>query len=487
MSSAPKSALERYPEYEAVIGMEVHVQLNTNSKIFCSCPNQFGNTPNTNICPICAGYPGTLPVLNKKVVDSGIMAGLATNSKINQLNYFARKHYTYPDLPKNYQITQDENPICIDGHIMIKDAAGNDKKIRLIRIHIEEDAGKNTHGANGESYVDLNRTGTPLLEIVSHPDLTTAQETRDYLMKLHAIVVSLGISDGNMEEGSFRADTNISMRKKGTTAYGTRVELKNINSFKFIAQAIEYEIERQVTMLETGERIRQETRLWDSKKNQTYFMRSKEEAQDYRYFTDPDLPAVVIDNAWIEKIKSNLPELPDAKAARFHTQYSVSLYDAGVLIEDQAIAAFFEETVKLSKNPKLANNLISREILGFLKEHKLTISESKITPALVAELIGALDKGVINNKVSQEIFIEMAEHGKSPLSIIKEKGLEQIDSVEEIEAIVLKVITANPDNVAKFKTGNDRVFPFFVGQVMKETKGKGNPQTVNDLLRKHLA
>lgn len=487
MSSAPKSALERYPDYEATIGIEVHVQLSTHSKIFCSCPNRFGDTPNTNICPICAGYPGTLPVLNKKVVDFGIMAGLATNSRINPLNYFARKHYTYPDLPKNYQITQDEKPICEEGHVSIKDAAGNDKKIRLIRIHIEEDAGKNTHGNHGESYVDLNRTGTPLLEVVSHPDITTAQEARDYLTKLHSIMVYLGITDGNMEEGSFRADTNISVRKKGATAYGTRVELKNINSFKFIAQAIEYEIERQITTIESGERIRQETRLWDSKKNQTYFMRSKEEAQDYRYFTDPDLPAVVIDEAWIEEIKKILPELPDAKIARFQGQYGLSAYDAEVLAEDQSVAAFFEDTASRCNNPRLVNNMISREVLGFLKEHKLAITESRINAPLLAELINALDKGVINNKVAQEIFLEMATTGKSPLQIIQEKGLQQIDSVEELEAIVLKVLAANGDNVAKFKAGNDRLFPFFVGQVMKETKGKGNPQLVNDLLRKHLA
>ena len=481
-----KSILERYPEYELTIGMEVHVQLNTASKIFCSCPNKFGDKPNTNICPICAGYPGTLPVLNKKVVDYGIMTGLATNSTINRLNYFSRKHYTYPDLPKNYQITQDENPICLDGHVMIKDAAGNDKKVRLVRIHIEEDAGKNTHGSNGESFVDLNRTGTPLLEIVSHPDLTSAQETRDSLNKLHAIVVYLGVSDGNMEEGSFRADTNISVRKKGAPAYGTRVELKNINSFKFIAQAIEFEAERQITMLESGERITQETRLWDSKKNQTYFMRSKEEAQDYRFFTDPDLPAVYIDDAWLEAIKKTLPELPDAKIARFQEQYGVSAYDAGVLIEEQVVANFFEQAAKLCGNAKLTLNWVSRDVLGYLKEKKLSITSSKITPALLAELICAIDKGVINNKVAQDIFLEMAESGKSPQQIIQDQGLQQIDSVEEIEAVIKNVIAANPDNVAKLQAGNERLFGFFVGQVMKETKGKGNPQLINDLLRKYL-
>lgn len=487
MSVIPKSVLDRYPDYEVTIGMEVHVQLNTNSKIFCSCPNKFGDTPNSNICPICAGYPGTLPVLNRRVVDCGIMAGLATNSTINNLTYFARKHYTYPDLPRNYQITQDEKPICVDGHLFIKDATGNDKKIRLIRIHIEDDAGKNTHGVGGESYVDLNRAGTPLLEIVSYPDLSSAQETRDYLSKLHAIVVSLGITDGNMEEGSFRADTNISVRKKGATAYGTKIELKNINSFKFIAQAIEYEIERQITALESGEVLKQETRLWDSKKNQTYFMRSKEEAQDYRYFTDPDLPAVFIDENWLERIKKFLPELPDAKIARFEKMYGISAYDAGVLIEDLPVAHFFEEVVACGANAKLANNWISRNVLAFLKEHKLTLNNSKITPQLLTELVTAIDKGVINNKVAQEIFLEMATHGLSPFKIIQDKGLQQIDSVEELEAVVVRVVAANSDNVAKFKAGNERLLSFFVGQVMKETKGKGNPSLINELIRKHLS
>lgn len=487
MASTQKSALDRYPDYEVVIGMEVHVQLNTNSKIFCSCPNRFGDTPNSNICPICAGYPGTLPVLNKRVVECGIMAGLATNSTINNLNYFARKHYTYPDLPRNYQITQDEKPICVDGHLFIKDADGNDKKIRLIRIHIEDDAGKNTHGVSGESYVDLNRAGTPLLEIVSHPDLSTAQETRDYLTKLHAIVVSLGITDGNMEEGSFRADTNISVRKKGASTYGTKIELKNINSFKFIAQAIEYEIERQITAVESGEKLKQETRLWDSKRNQTYFMRSKEEAQDYRYFTDPDLPAIFIDDAWLERVKKTLPELPDARVARFEKMYGISAYDAGVLIEELAVANFFEQVVQCGASARLASNWISRDVLGYLKEHKLAINESKITPQLLAELVTAIDKGVINNKVAQEIFVEMAASGASPLKIIQDKGLQQIDSVEELEAMVVQVIASNPDNVAKFKAGNERLLSFFVGQVMKETKGKGNPSLINDLIRKHLA
>lgn len=486
MSVAAKSALEKYPEYEATIGIEIHVQLSTESKIFCSCPNNFGDAPNSNICPICAGYPGTLPVLNKKVIDYGIMAALATNCKINSLNYFARKHYTYPDLPKNYQITQDEKPLCVDGYVTIKTAANEDKNIRLIRIHIEEDAGKNTHGAHGKSYVDLNRAGTPLLEIVSHPDLSTAQETKDYLTKIHAIMVYLGITDGNMEEGSFRADTNISVRKKGATAYGTKVELKNINSFKFIGQAIEFELERQISAIESGERIRQETRLWDSKKNQTYFMRSKEEAQDYRYFTDPDLPAVYIDDAWIETIKKTLPELPEAKALRLQNVYGLSNYEASVLVEDQAIANFFETVCNLAKNYKLINNMISREVLGFLKEHKLSIHQSKITAPFLAELINSLDQGVINNKIAQEIFLEMATDGKSPIEIIKSKNLGQIDSIEELEAIVQKTIAENPDNVAKFKSGNDRIFPFFVGQVMKATKGRGNPQLINELLKKHL-
>ena len=313
METSRKSTLERYPDFEATIGIEVHLQLKTESKIFCSCSNRFGDQPNSNICQICCGHPGVLPVLNRKVVDYAIMAGLATNCTINKKSDFARKHYMYPDLPKNYQITQSDKPICLEGHLTIELADGSQKKVRLVRIHMEEDAGKNLHTSQGYSLVNLNRAGTPLLEVVSYPDMSNSDEARAYLTTLHSIAQYLGISDANMDEGSFRADINISVRRKGEEKLGTKVELKNINSFRFIVQAIEFEIERQVTMLQTGERIKQETRLWDSKKQQSFFMRSKEEAQDYRYFTEPDLPELNIDDAWIERLKKNLPELPAEK------------------------------------------------------------------------------------------------------------------------------------------------------------------------------
>ena len=480
------TVLEKYPKYDAVIGIEVHVQLKTNSKIFCSCPNNFGDEPNKNICPICAGHPGVLPVLNKKVVDYALMAGLACNCKINQKCDFARKHYTYPDLPKNYQVTQAENPIGVEGYIPVDDANGKQKKVRLTRIHMEEDAGKNIHTTFGESWVDLNRTGTPLLEVVSEPDISSSQEARQYLMNLHAIVRYLGISDANMDEGSFRADINISVKKKDVTQLGTKVELKNINSFKFVGQAIEYEVERQIGMLEAGEQIHQETRQWDTKTHQTIFMRSKEVAQDYRYFTEPDLPLLQIDDAWIEKTRQRLPELPYNKFYRLQKEYGISAYEAEILIQDVEIANFFEEAAKIGKNPKAVCNWMLRDLLSYLKENKLELAQIKVTPNHMAALVIELDKGSINSKVAQEVFIEMAISGKLPTQIIQEKGLQQIGSVEEIEKVVLAVMAQSPDVVAKYRGGNERMFQFFVGQIMKETKGKANPMIVNDLLLKHL-
>ncbi len=487
MANEVKSVLDNYPDYELVIGIEVHVQLKTNSKIFCTCPNKFGQEPNTNICQVCTGQPGVLPVLNKKVIDCAIMAGLATNCSIQRECDFARKHYMYPDLPKNYQITQADLPICHDGYIPVQSADGSEKKIRLIRIHMEEDAGKNTHGVGGKSWVDLNRAGTPLLEIVSHPDISSTYEARSYLTRLHTIVRYLGISDANMDEGSFRADINISMRKKGAKEYGVKVELKNINSFKFIANAIEHEIERQINCLQTGQRINQETRLWDNKQQKTIFMRSKEEAQDYRYLTEPDLPLIKIDDAWLERIKKTIPELPHDKFKRFEQEFGLTAYEADILVEELKLANFFEESARISKKPKQTSNWILRDLLGYLKEHKLEIEDTKITPQAIADLVIALDKGVINSKVAQEVFLDMIQTGKAVDTIIQEKGLQQIGSVEDLEKIVIKIINDNPDSVAKYHAGNERLFTFFVGQAMKETKGKGNPAIINDLIKKHLA
>jgi aspartyl-tRNA(Asn)/glutamyl-tRNA(Gln) amidotransferase subunit B len=486
MSQEVKSILDAHPSYEAVIGIEVHVQLKTKSKVYCSCSNQFGVEPNTNICPICTGQPGVLPVLNKKVVDYALMAALATKSTVNRVCDFARKHYMYPDTPKNYQITQDQRPICVNGAIPIQTDDGKDKVVRLVRIHMEEDAGKNIHGTGGVSWVDLNRAGTPLLEIVSYPDMSSTAEARSYLTRLHTLIRYLGVSEANMDEGSFRADINISMRKKGDTKLGTKVELKNINSFKFISNAIEYEIERQITCLETGEKINQETRLWDNKQQKTFFMRSKEEAQDYRYFPEPDLPELQIDDAWLERIANMIPELPHDKFNRLQKEYGLSAYEADILVLEAAIANFFEAAAKISQLPKPACNWILRDLLAYLKEHKLEVSQTKLTPEALADLVIALDKGVINSKVAQEIFIEMMETGKTASVIIKAKGLEQIGSEEELEKIVLAVIEQNPDSVAKYRGGNERLFAFFVGQSMKETKGKGNPLVIQQLLKKHL-
>ncbi len=481
-----KTVLEKYPTYSATIGMEVHVQLKTNSKIFCSCPNKFGEAPNTNLCEVCAGYPGVLPVLNKKVVDFAIMAGLATNCSITQHTTFSRKHYMYPDLPKNYQITQDKNPICQHGHIMIDQPDGSEKKVRIERMHMEEDAGKNIHASTNEGWVDLNRAGTPLLEIVSQPDMNSSAEVRAYLMQLHAIVRYLGVSDGNMDQGSFRADVNVSVKKKDAEKLGTRVEVKNVNSFRFICQAIDYEIERQIEMIENGERVRQETRQWDSKEHITIFMRSKEEAQDYRYCPEPDLPDIVIDDQWIKTIANNLPELPHAKHLRFLHDYKLTPYEAEILVDDLALANFFEDVATKSKNPKSSSNWILRDFLGYLKEHKLELHEVKVTAEHLANLIIEIDKGTINSRSAQEVFADMMSTGCMPIDIIKDKGLQQIGSTDELEAIVKQIIANNADNVAKFKAGNERIFGFFVGEAMKATKGKGNPPLLTALLKKHL-
>lgn len=479
------SVLDHYPDYECTIGMEVHVQLTTRSKIFCSCANQIVKEPNTNICPICAGYPGTLPVINKQVIEYGVLAGLATNCHIAEISEFSRKHYFYPDLPKGFQITQADKPICTEGYISIRQEDGNKKNIRLIRIHMEEDAGKSLHAPNtDESFVDLNRAGTPLLEIVSYPDLSSADEVKTYLKTLRAVVQYLGICTGNMEEGAFRADTNISVRKRGAVQLGTKVELKNINSFKFIGDAIEYEIQRQIDLLESGGKVRQETRLWDSKNKETVIMRSKEEAVDYRYFAEPDLPLIELTQDQIERIRHNLPELPHQKFERFCKE-GLSEYEAGILIEDLELAHYYDEARKYTKSPQLINWIL-RNLMGILKEEKIELSACKVTPQKIAELVDLLHKGVINNTAAQEVFTLVAQTGQNPINIVKEKGLEQIGSVNELEAIVKQIIEVNPEQVAQYRSGKDKLFGFFVGQAMAKTKGKGDPKILQDLLKKHL-
>jgi len=481
-----KSILENYPDYKVDIGIEVHVQLNTKSKIFCSCSNEQTDQPNSHICPICSGYPGVLPVLNKAVIEKAIRAGLATNCTISPKSTFARKHYFYPDLPKNYQITQDKEPICKEGFVTILKEDGTEKKIRLIRIHIEEDAGKNIHAiGSDESFVDLNRTGTPLLEIVSYPDIESTHEVRAYLKALHALVVASEISTGNMEEGSFRADTNISVRKKTDSQLGTRCELKNINSFKFISDATEYEIERQIELLESGQKVTQQTRLWNTKTRQTMPMRSKEEAADYRYFQDPDLPIIEITQNWIDQVKAIMPELPEQKLQRLCAQ-GLSKYEATILIEDRDLANYYEAAAQHTQS-KLLINWVLREVVNCIKESKTDAATCKVAPQQLAQLVDLIDKGTINNRAAQEVFEVMAATGQNPANIVKEKGLEQIDNTAELEAIVQAIIASNPDNVAAFKSGKQQVFGFFVGQAMQKTKGKANPQKINEILKKYLS
>lgn len=480
------SILDSYPHYEAVIGIEVHVQLITKTKIFCSCANEVNKDQNSNICMVCTAQPGSLPVLNEEVVDHAIRAGLATHSIIAHKSLFDRKHYFYPDLPKNYQITQNYYPICTDGYVSIRLEDNSIKKIRLVRIHIEEDAGKNIHAAGGsESFVDLNRAGTPLLEIVSQPDIANAYEAKEYLKALRLIVQYLAICTGNMEEGAFRADTNISVRKKGDPKLGTKCELKNINSFKFIGDATEYEIERQINEIEQGNKIRQETRLWDTKNQKTTIMRSKEEAADYRYFEDPDLPAIVIDDASINKIKQEMPELPYEKFERLCKEKGLTPYEATIIIEDQKLADYFEQAAKQTTSNQLINWIL-RDVIGYLNEKKITLSEFKIAPAQLAKLIDMIEKGIINNNAAKEVFTLMTQTGQEPEAIVKEKGLQQIGSVEELEAIVKDIIAQNPDSVTQYKNGKEQLFGFFVGQAMQKTRGKGNPKIITELLKKHL-
>ena len=477
-------------KYQAVIGLEVHVQLLTNSKIFCGCSTKFGSAPNSQTCPVCLGLPGALPVLNRKVVEFAIRAGLATDCTIAQRSVFARKNYFYPDLPKGYQISQFELPICTAGHLDIEGEWGT-KRIGITRIHMEEDAGKLVHadvpGLAQGSGVDLNRACTPLLEIVSEPDIRSADEAVAYLKKLHQIVVYLGITDGNMEEGSFRCDANVSVMPIGSDRFGTRTETKNVNSFRFVKQAIEYEIERQIEVIVDGGRIVQETRLFDPATGMTRSMRGKEEAHDYRYFPDPDLVPLVISDDWVEDARMALPELPDRKRARYMEELDLTEYDADVLTASRELAHYFEACTALVGQPKTVANWVMGEVTRALNEDSnRSIADCPVTPRLLADLLALIDKGTISGKIAKTVFEEMYTTGREPGSIVAERGLVQVSDTGEIEGIIDAIMTANAGQVEEFRSGKDKVFGFFVGQVMRASKGKANPAVVNELLLKKL-
>lgn len=473
--------------YEVVIGLEVHVQLTTRSKIFCGCSTAFGQSPNSQTCPVCLGLPGALPVLNRQVVEYAIKAGLATNSQIAPRSIFARKNYFYPDLPKGYQISQFELPICEHGWLDIETRDLGRKRVGITRIHMEEDAGKLLHNDNYSSSVDLNRACTPLLEVVSEPDMRSADEAIAYLKQLHQIVVYLGVCDGNMEEGSFRCDANVSIRPWGQETLGTRAELKNLNSFRFIKQAIEYEVERQIDVIEDGGEVVQETRLYDADQGITRSMRGKEEAHDYRYFPDPDLLPLQVSDTWIDEVRSCLPELPAAKLQRYQEEFGLPEYDAGVLSADRAVAEYFEAVVSLFEQPKTCSNWVMGEILGALKEKNLTIDQCPVTPELLAGILKRIDDNTISGKIAKTVFEEIWITGKNADQIIDEKGLKQVTDSGAIESIVADVIAANPDQVAEYRGGKEKLMGFFVGQVMQASKGKANPGMANQLLKKKLS
>jgi len=472
--------------YEPVIGLEVHAQLLTKAKIFCGCSTQFGAEPNSHACPVCMGMPGVLPVLNRKVVEFTMKMAMATHCRINASCNFARKNYFYPDLPKGYQISQYAQPLSEHGYVDIE-LDGGKKRIGITRIHMEEDAGKLLHDEHlPSSYVDLNRTGVPLIEIVSEPDMRSAEEAAAYLKRLHEILVYLEICDGNMEEGSFRCDANVSLRPKGETAFGTRAELKNMNSFRNVQRALEYEIKRQQYILENGQEVIQETRLWDDSQGVTQSMRGKEEAHDYRYFPDPDLVPIVIDNEWIEAVKKSLPELPLEKRERFVRDYQIPPYDAGVLTSSRALADYFEEVARLSGKPKIASNWVMGDILRFLNEDKRDIKECPILPRSLAEMILIIEDGTISGKMAKDVFVEMYRTGKPPKTIIEEKGMVQITDEDALKKTIAEVIAANPTQLEQYRAGKEKLFGYFVGQVMKATEGKANPQLINELLKKML-
>jgi len=483
-------------DYEVVIGLEVHAQLKTASKIFCGCSTTYGAEPNTHTCPICLGLPGILPVLNKKAVEHALMMALASHCQVATESHFARKNYFYPDLPKGYQISQYEFPLAEHGQIEIEtnlperersQTNHGIKRIGLTRIHLEEDAGKSIHNdAEGLSYIDFNRCGVPLLEIVSEPDISSTEEAVTYLKRLRSILSYLGISSGNMEEGSFRCDANLSLRRKGMKDFGTRTELKNMNSFRHVQKALEYEIKRQLDTLESGQEVIQETRLWNENEGKTYPMRSKEESHDYRYFPEPDLLPLVIDQEWLDAIANRLPELPDEKMKRFMDQYGLPKYDSEVLTSSIELADYFELCARGTGDAKMVSNWIMSELLRAIKGDDREIEDCPVSPSALTGLLKMIKDGTISGKMGKDVFKEMYREGKSARAIVKDKGLIQISDEAEIAAIIEQVLKGNPEQVAKYKKGKKKLLGFFVGQVMKKTKGKANPRLVNEILKRIL-
>ncbi len=469
-------------EYEVIIGLEVHAELSTNTKMYCNCSTTFGADPNTHCCPICTGMPGVLPVLNERVVEYAVKAGLATNCEISRFSKQDRKNYFYPDLPKAFQTSQYDLPLCIGGHLDIN-VNGEKKKIGITRIHIEEDAGKLIHDAyTGDTLVDMNRCAVPLIEIVSEPDIRSADEAVAYMQTLKSILEYLEVCDCKMQEGSLRCDVNLSVRPVGQKEFGTRTETKNLNSFKAIHNSIEFEIQRQIEVLENGGKIYQETRRFDDVKGIGYAMRTKEDAQDYRYFPEPDLAPIVLSDEYISNIKDNLPEMPHIKKERYIKEFELPEYDAEILTSSRKTASFFEKTNSICNNPKSVSNWIMGDFARMLNEKEIEIDESKVTEENLAALISLIDKGTISSKIAKQVFEEMFETGKNAEDIVKEKGLVQMSDEGAIKEICQKVVDANPQSIVDYKAGKDRAIGFLVGQIMKETKGKANPQIVNKIL-----
>ena len=474
-------------DYEVVIGLEVHSELSTKTKIFCSCPTEFGGAPNTHTCPICMAMPGTLPVLNEKVVEYAVKAGLATNCEIAHNSKNDRKNYFYPDLPKAYQISQYDMPLCNHGFVTIEDEDGNKKEIRILRIHIEEDAGKLNHDEYGRgSFVDLNRAGVPLIEVVSEPDMRSSEEADQYLRKLKSIFEYIQVSDCKMQEGSLRADVNVSVRKKGSKEFGTRTEMKNMNSFRSISRAINYEAERQIEELEAGNKITQETLRWDDVSGRTFSMRDKEDAQDYRYFPDPDLVAIKLSDEYIDEIRNNLPELPEVKKERYLNEFKLTPKAANFITSSKYYSDLFDEANAICNNPVAVGNWLMSDTARILNERDEEPDKIPFTAKQLAELVELIDKGTISNSIGKKVLDELFNDPKSPMEIVKEKGWIQISDEGEIKAIVEQIIADNPQSVEDYKAGKDRALGFLVGQAMKATKGKANPQLLNKLFLEEL-